>query len=305
MPRSSRLTSRSCRSRQHAQAPSSGGHRRGDARAPWPGFRRRSRTCREFVVRRPLLKRPRGPRASPPRPGSIWRQFQAHRAVRPHHTATEPTRRSTAAPPPPPLRPPRPSAPIAAPIPLARRGWVAGWRAGPAGGRHGALAGARVGSWPLGRSLAASPPRLATARPLASNRRPRRGARRAAPRQAEPAPSYALLLFVLVGEAAAAFMLASSILQPQSGGELSASALARVPTTASRLGAPASAQREHHHRRGDHDGLRRQTASGPTLSMSTIGAGREGGALGALFVEAGASRDVFVPPSRYIEGAHR
>jgi predicted dinucleotide-binding enzyme len=30
-----------------------------------------------------------------------------------------------------------------------------------------------------------------------------------------------------------------------------------------------------------------QTASGPTLSMSTIGAGREGGALGALFVKAG------------------
>jgi len=48
-----------------------------------------------------------------------------------------------------------------------------------------------------------------------------------------------------------------------------------------------------------------QTASGPTLSMSTIGAGREGGALGALFVKAGHTRDVFVPPSRYTEGAHR
>src|SRR6516165_2193346 len=48
-----------------------------------------------------------------------------------------------------------------------------------------------------------------------------------------------------------------------------------------------------------------QPAGEPPLSISTIGAGREGGALGALFVKAGQPHDVFVPPSRYIEGARR
>ena len=38
-----------------------------------------------------------------------------------------------------------------------------------------------------------------------------------------------------------------------------------------------------------------QSAGGPALSISTIGAGREGGALGALFRQGRAPRDVFVP----------
>src|SRR5437763_3309562 len=46
-----------------------------------------------------------------------------------------------------------------------------------------------------------------------------------------------------------------------------------------------------------------QPAGGPPLSISTIGAGREGTALGALFVKAG--HRVFIPPSRDIEGTGR
>jgi serine/threonine protein kinase len=149
----------------------------------------------------------------------------------------EPTRPPTAVPPP--TATPPPTAvppPTAAPVPVAPPG--GGSQVGTPAPQE---AGTRLSPEttpsdpePLVAAFAASPPPAREQSPPPAREQP--PAPPAKPGPGGPAarpsrrPWYALLLLVLVGGAAAALILASSSSSPKAAGELSASALAQVPT---------------------------------------------------------------------------